>query len=91
MNLLKIQRLYDLRLKKQQRPDFKLPEGLAPFSIMEAQVRVPLKSPAHHITIVLLGLKGALNFNPIMPRDASLSDSKCRFFQSGYDLQGDSE
>ena len=30
----------------------------------------PLKSPVHQTTIVLRCLKVALNWNPIMPRDA---------------------
>ena len=35
-----------------------------------------------HSTIVLRGLRETLNCPPIMPRDASLSDSRCKIFQS---------
>ena len=40
----------------------------------------PWNSSDHHITEALAGLKGALNWVPIMPRHASLSDSGCEFF-----------
>ena len=38
----------------------------------------------HHDTIVLRGLSGGINWSPIMPRSVSLSDSRCKFFQSGF-------
>jgi len=39
----------------------------------------PWNPSDHHSTIVLRGSRAA----PMMPRDASLSDSRCKFFQSG--------
>ena len=36
--------------------------------------------PSHHITMASRGLREALNWVPIMPRDASLSDSRGEFF-----------
>ena len=36
----------------------------------------PLKAPVHHSTTILRGLMAALNWAPIMTRDASLSDSQ---------------
>ena len=47
-----------------------------------------LKPLIHHNTIVLKVLRRALNCAPIMPRDASLSDSlECEIFESGYMTQ----
>jgi len=37
----------------------------------------PWNPPDHHSTVIL---RGGLNLAPIMPRDASLSDSGCEFF-----------
>ena len=34
---------------------------------------------------VLRGLRGALNQSPIKPRNASLQDSRCKFFQYGLE------
>ena len=42
----------------------------------------PLKPFKQHSTIVSRVLRGAVNWVPIMPRDASLSDSRCNFLQS---------
>ena len=46
----------------------------------------PLPPPSlHHSPTILKGLRGALNYSSIMPRDASLSNnysSGCCFFQS---------
>ena len=45
-----------------------------------------LKPIRHHSTMVLRGLRvlnGPFNCANIKPRDASLSDSRCNFFQSG--------
>ena len=39
----------------------------------------PLKPIVHHNTIVLRGLRGALNWSPFMPRHVS----QCKFLQSG--------
>ena len=47
------------------------------------QSKVPLKPNVYHSTIVLRGLTGAVNWSPIMPRDASLSDSQFESFWSG--------
>ena len=51
---------------------------------MEAQLRDPLKAlgPSQHYHVV--GFKGVLNWSPIMPKEASLSDRGCKFFQSGH-------
>ena len=58
-------------LEKQQRSDVLLSER-------------SLKLLLHHSTIALKGLReGALNWFPIMPRDANLSNSRCKFFLSG--------
>ena len=38
----------------------------------------------HHITVVLRGSRGALNWAPIIPRDVSFSDSRCNLFQAGW-------
>ena len=43
-----------------------------------------MKPPVHHITIVLRDLSDALNWVPIMPRDASLSTSGYYFFPIWY-------
>ena len=37
----------------------------------------------HHGTMVLMNLRFTLNWSPIMPRDASVSDSRCNVLQSG--------
>ena len=42
-----------------------------------------LKPSGHLSTMVLRGLRGALNLALIMLRDASLSDSEYEMFQSG--------
>ena len=52
--------------------------------IMGYQLKATLKPSVDHITIVLRGLRGALNWAPNVPRDASLSNSGCEFLQSGY-------
>ena len=47
-------------------------------------VDISLNPPVHHSSIVLRGLRGALNCSPIMTREARFWDSKCEFFfQSG--------
>ena len=38
----------------------------------EVQLRPPWNPSDHHSTIVLSGLKGILNWNPIMPKDVGL-------------------
>ena len=45
-----------------------------------------LETAVHFITIVLRYLMRALNWSPIMPRDASLSDSQCKFFKFGWEV-----
>ena len=52
-------------------------------SASRGQLRASLKLPVHHSTIVLSGLRGTPNLAPIIPRNASLSDSLCEIFQSG--------
>jgi len=51
-------------------------ERLASLGIMEVQLRALLKLPVHH-TIVFKGLRRILNWSPIVPRDASLFESRC--------------
>ena len=48
-----------------------------------AQLKDLLKPFVHHSTIVLRGLRDALYWSPIMPRDASLSHRQCKLFQPG--------
>jgi len=43
----------------------------------------PWNYPNHHSTIALGGFKEGFQLFTIMPRDASLSDSRCNLFQSG--------
>ena len=64
-------------LENQQRLDVNLSERLASFGIMGIQIMATLKPSIHHITIVLRGLRGVLNWAVIMPKDSSLSDSEC--------------
>ena len=68
----------------QFRPDWKklppLPERLPPLS---ASWGPPWNSSKHYRTMVLRGLREALNWSPIMP-DSSISESKCNFFQSSW-------
>ena len=45
-------------------------------------IQSPLKSPvSSQQSIVLGGLRGALNWASILPRDTSLSDNVCEFIQ----------
>ena len=57
--------------KKKKR---KLSDQLASLGIKD-HLRAPMKLPVHHNTMVFIGLLGAFNWAPIVPRDASLSDS----------------
>ena len=43
----------------------------------------PIEAPVHHSTIVLGGLRKALNWYPIMLRYASTSDRQCEILLSG--------
>ena len=43
------------------------------------KIKDPLNNLDHHSTMELSGLRGTLNWSPIIPRDASLSDSWCNF------------
>ena len=47
--------------------------------------RLPWNPSDHHSAIVSRGLRGALNWFSIMPRDASLPVSGCKFCQSMVD------
>ena len=63
-------------------------ERPASLGIMDAVIEAPLspkETPriSQH-SIAFRALRGALKWIPIMPRDASLSDSPCEDFQSGY-------
>ena len=69
------------RLEKQPRSDAQLSEGLAPLGPIKDPPETPLTITA---TIVLRGLRGALYWAPIMQRDDSLSDSRCKFSQFCY-------
>ena len=65
-----------------------LPLGILTLMILQTcfsrhhggKLRTSLIPLIHHSTIAL---KWVLNWSPIMPRDASLSDSRCKFSQSG--------
>ena len=48
-----------------------------------AQLRAPLNLPVHHSIIVVMGLRGDLNWDPTMPRDASVSEGRCEIFPPG--------
>ena len=69
-------------LETQRRSDVEI---LASLGIREDQLKVSLKNPVQHNTIVLWGLRRARNWALMKPRDASLSDSytsdRCNFFQ----------
>ena len=49
---------------------------------MGTQLRATLKPLDHYSTIVLKGYRVAFSWSPMMPRDASLSDSSLLFLQS---------
>ena len=51
-----------------------------------ALIRAPLKPHKHHCTMVSRGLRGAPKIAHILPGDASLSDSRCTFFQKFFTL-----
>ena len=51
---------------------------------MWAWLNVPLQHPVHSCTIVLGGIRVIINWVPSMPRDASLSDSQCKFLCRVY-------
>ena len=59
--------------------DFIDAERLASFGIM----RAILEPSVHHNTIVLRALRRAFNWGPIMPREASPSDSQSEILPSG--------
>ena len=65
------------RLEERQQSD------VASLGIMMAL----LKTLKHHKIMVPRGLREALNFVPIVPRDGSLSNSQGEFFQSGYPIR----
>ena len=72
------------RLEKLQRSDAQLCERLACLGIMGAQLRTPPATPGIITTLSYIeGFKGGPLFSPIVPRDDSLSDSRCGFSQSG--------
>ena len=68
------------QFQKEHRSNFEFSERLVSLGFMEAQLRGPLWNQSyHHITIVWRSLRGAHNWPPIMPKDASLLDSECDF------------
>ena len=71
------------QLEKQRRSDVLLSERLASLGIMSVQWVPLLKplEPSQHYRIERF--KGAPDWASMMPRDASFSDSRCKFFQSG--------
>ena len=50
-------------------------ERLSPHIIMDTKLRAPLKPLKHYENIIPKGLRGALNWVPIMQRGASLLDN----------------
>ena len=75
---------YCLRLRSIIRPEKQQRETLASLGIMGDNLRAPWNPSDHHSPIVLRGLtKATLNRAPIIPRDASLLDSQCNFFEAG--------
>ena len=68
-------------------------ERQASLGIMVAQLHEgpPKNLSDHHGTIVLRGLRWILNCSPIMPRDVSLSDSRCYFFEPSLNLSPESD
>ena len=60
------------------------------FGLMEAQWRAPLKPSAPSQKYCIEGFKGALNWSPIMPRNASLSEYffiVCQYFQCAVSVR----
>ena len=68
-----------LTLGKQQRSHVQLSERLASVDIMGDQVRVSLKLPVHHNTVVLNGLRGVPTY---AEKRQSLGQQMQVFFQS---------
>ena len=69
------------RQEKLQRSDVQLSERLGCLGIMGVILRATLlKLLEHHSTIILRGLRGSSIGPPIMPSDASISNSRCIFF-----------
>ena len=56
-----------------------LSERLASFSIFGARMRAPVNPLGSSHNYLLEGFKGGPQLGPIMPTDASLSDSGCKF------------
>ena len=54
--------------------------------IMGEIKRAPLKPHEHHGTMASRGLRGSLNWVPIMSRGENLSDSRCDIFHSELEL-----
>ena len=67
-------------LEKTQRSGVQLSERLASLSSTGSQLKDLLE---HDSSMVWRGLRGAVNWPPIMPEKASLSDSRGKFFQAG--------
>ena len=65
-------------LEKLLRSDEELSERLARFGGFHVVSHL-LKPLEHQIALVLRGLRRVLNWTFIMPRDVSLSDSRCNF------------
>ena len=61
---------------------YSCPKRLPSLGIIKVQLRTSLNTNDITCTIVLRGLRGILIWVPIMPRDARLSDSECKFFRS---------
>ena len=66
--------------EKLQRSGVQLFERLAPLGIVDDQLRGSLKPIQYHGVMVLRGLRGALDWSPIMPRDDYLSDNRNDIF-----------
>ena len=63
-------------------------KGLASLGILGDQLRAPCNPLDHHSTLVLMGLRRAVNWNTMMPRDASLSD---KYASDSYTSSVDSD
>ena len=67
-------------------PNNRLPRQLPPASFGTMELENLLKPLRHHSTTVMRCLIGALNWSPIMPRHASLSDSQGKCFPALHGL-----
>ena len=60
--------------------DCKKTPAIRHIAVLETCVSRQHEPLLHYSTIALRGLSGALNWDPILPRDISLLHSECKFF-----------